>query len=72
MLKRYKTNLYLKERISVTLREIVTVAHDEFRAMGLPDVELFMAMDEAPVLVDVRGMFDRAEAEGRGMYYRRL
>jgi UDP-N-acetyl-D-galactosamine dehydrogenase len=51
---------------------IVTVAHDEFRAMGLSDMERFMVMDEAPVLVDVRGMFDRAEAERRGIYYRRL
>ena len=72
MLKRYKINLYLKERISMTLREIVTVAHDEFKEMGLSDMARFMAMDEAPVLVDVRGMFDRAEAERRGIYYRRL
>jgi hypothetical protein len=40
--------------------------------MGLPDMGRFMAMDETPVLVDVRGMFDRAEAEMRGIYYRRL
>ena len=51
---------------------IVTVAHDEFKEMGLSDMARFMAMDEAPVLVDVRGMFDRAEAERRGIYYRRL
>jgi UDPglucose 6-dehydrogenase/UDP-N-acetyl-D-galactosamine dehydrogenase len=51
---------------------IVTVAHDEFRAMGLFDMARFMAMDEAPVLVDVRGMFDREDAERRGIYYRRL
>ncbi|HDN58411.1 MAG TPA: nucleotide sugar dehydrogenase, partial [Candidatus Marinimicrobia bacterium] len=51
---------------------IVTVAHDEFREMGLSDMARFMAMDEAPVLVDVRGMFDREEAERRGIYYRRL
>ena len=54
------------------VREIVTVAHDEFRATGLPDMARFMAMDEAPVLIDVRGMFDRAEAEQRGIYHRRL
>ena len=51
---------------------IVTVAHDEFKEMGLSDMGRFMAMDEAPVLVDVRGMFDRAEAERSGIYYRRL
>ncbi|NQE45987.1 UDP-N-acetyl-D-mannosamine dehydrogenase [ANME-1 cluster archaeon GoMg2] len=51
---------------------IVTVAHDEFKAMGLSDMGRFMAMDEKPVLIDVRGMFDRDEAEGRGFYYRTL
>lgn len=51
---------------------IVTVAHDEFREMGLSDMARFMAMDEAPVLVDVRGMFDRGDAERRGFYYRTL
>lgn len=49
---------------------IVTVAHDEFRAMGVPDVERLM--NEKPVLIDVRGMFDREEAERRGFYYRTL
>jgi hypothetical protein len=72
MLKRYKIYLYLEERIPMTIREIVRVAHDEFREMGLPDMGWFMAMDETPVLVDVRRMFDRAEAERRGIYYRRL
>ena len=51
---------------------IVTVAHDEFREMGLSDMARFMAMGETPVLVDVRGMFDRGDAERRGIYYRRL
>ena len=51
---------------------IVTVAHDEFKELGLPDMGRFMAMDEASVLVDVRRTFDRAEAERRGIYYRRL
>ncbi|RZB29547.1 MAG: hypothetical protein AEth_01058 [Candidatus Argoarchaeum ethanivorans] len=51
---------------------IVTVAHDEFKEVGLMDVERLMPMDETPVLVDVRGMFDRVEAERSGIYYRRL
>ena len=51
---------------------IVTVAHDEFRVTGLPDVERLMVMDEKPVLIDVRGMFDREEAERSGYYYRTL
>ncbi|PXF61461.1 MAG: hypothetical protein C4B59_04295 [Candidatus Methanogaster sp.] len=51
---------------------ILTVAHDESKETGLSDMARFMAMDEAPVLVDVRGMFDRAEADRSGIYYRRL
>ena len=30
------------------------VRHDEFREMELPDMGQFMAMDEKPVLIDVR------------------
>jgi len=48
------------------------VAHDEFRAMGLPDMARFMAMDEKPVLVDVRGMFDEEDARCRGLVYQIL
>jgi len=48
---------------------IVTVAHDEFKEMGLSDMARFMAMDEAPVLVDVRGMFDGEDARCRGFVY---
>ena len=32
----------------------------------------FMTMDETPVLVDVREMFDRAEAERSGFCYKWL
>ena len=51
---------------------IETVAHDEFKETGLPDAGQFMAMDETAVLFDVRGLFDRAEAERRGFCYKRL
>ncbi|NQE54066.1 UDP-N-acetyl-D-mannosamine dehydrogenase [ANME-1 cluster archaeon GoMg3.2] len=49
---------------------IVAVAHDEFRKMKLEDVKKFM--NDKPVLVDVRGMFDEEEAEGMGIYYKTL
>ena len=48
---------------------IVTVAHDECREMRLPDMGRFMAMDETPVLIDVRGMFDGEDARCRGFVY---
>ena len=55
MLKRYRIRIYLKERIYMTLREIVTAAHDEFKAVA--DSGRFMAMSETPM--DVQGMLDQ-------------
>ena len=49
---------------------IVAVAHDEFKKMKLDDIRKFM--NDKPVLVDVRGMFNREEAKRKGFYYRRL
>ncbi len=49
---------------------IVAVAHEEFKKMELEDVKKFM--NDKPVLVDVRGMFDEEEARKKGFYYRRL
>jgi len=49
---------------------IVAVAHAAFKKMTLEDVKEFM--NDAPVLVDVRGMFDGEEAKKKGFYYRRV
>jgi len=49
---------------------IMAVAHDQFRAMSLDDVRGFMNGD--PVLVDVQGIFDSAEAARGGYYYQRV
>ena len=49
---------------------IVAVAHAAFKKMTLEDVKEFM--NDAPVLVDVRGMFDAEEAKKKGFYYRRV
>ena len=49
---------------------IVAVAHDEFKKMKLDEIKMFM--NDAPVLVDVRGMFDVGETKKKGFYYRRL
>ena len=48
---------------------IIAVAHGEFKKMKLDDIRKFM--NDKPVIVDVRGMFDE-EAKGTGFYYRRL
>ena len=47
---------------------IVAVAHDEFKKMKLDDIRKFM--NDKPVLVDVRRMFDGEEAKKKGFYYR--
>ena len=49
---------------------IVAVAHDTFGKIQLEDVKKFM--NDKPVLVDARGMFDEEEAKEKGFYYRRL
>jgi len=49
---------------------IVAVAHDEFKQMNLED--LTGMMNDKPVLVDVRGVFNGEEAERREVCYRRL
>ena len=49
---------------------IVAVAHDEFKKIGLEDVSKFM--NDKPIIVDVRGMFDGEEAKKKGFYYRRV
>ena len=49
---------------------IVAVAHDEFKKMKLEDAKKFM--NDAPVLIDVRGMFDEKKAKEKGFYYKTL
>jgi UDPglucose 6-dehydrogenase/UDP-N-acetyl-D-galactosamine dehydrogenase len=46
---------------------IVAVAHDEFKKMGLENVKKFM--NEKPVLVDIRGIFDEEAAKGKGFVF---
>jgi UDPglucose 6-dehydrogenase/UDP-N-acetyl-D-galactosamine dehydrogenase len=49
---------------------IITVAHDAFKRMSVAEIRNIMGED--PVLVDVRGMVDRADAEERNIYYQSL
>ena len=49
---------------------IVAVAHDEFKKIKLDDIRKFM--NNKPVLVDVRRMFDGEEAKEKGFYYKTL
>ena len=49
---------------------IIAVAHDEFKKIDLEDIKKFM--NDKPVLIDVRGMFDAKNVERGGFCYRRL
>lgn len=50
---------------------VVAVAHDEFRNISLEELRSKLA-PERRVLVDVKGIFDRLEAEKAGLIYWRL
>jgi UDP-N-acetyl-D-galactosamine dehydrogenase len=49
---------------------IISVAHAQFRKMGVTDICRFM--NSHPVLIDVRGMVDKVAAEEMGIFYRKL
>ena len=49
---------------------IVAVAHEEFKKMKLENIKKFM--NNKPIIVDVRGIFDGEEAKRKGFYYRGL
>ena len=49
---------------------ILTVAHDDFKQLTL--YQLKQIMSEAPILIDVRGVFNEEQATGQGFRYRCL
>lgn len=49
---------------------IIAAAHKQFCTMGIESIRKFM--NKNPVLIDVRGMIDRKDAEKHDIYYRRL
>jgi UDPglucose 6-dehydrogenase/UDP-N-acetyl-D-galactosamine dehydrogenase len=49
---------------------IITVAHDKFKEMTLDTIK--QSMNEKPVLVDVRGIFNSQDALKKGFYYKTL
>ena len=53
---------------------IVAVAHNEFKAMSLTDIKhLFKNCDDAEkVLIDVKGLYKKADLDASGMRYWRL
>jgi UDP-N-acetyl-D-glucosamine/UDP-N-acetyl-D-galactosamine dehydrogenase len=65
----FNINMFNKTVVGIDC-VIVAVAHDQFKTMTLDQIKGFMAQD--PILIDVRGMFNRREAEATGFYYSTL
>lgn len=75
----YQINLYKYEEINNVDAVIFAVPHDEFKFIKLEEIKkMFKAtkvisnISNENVLIDVKGMFDRKEAEDRGYLYWRL
>jgi UDPglucose 6-dehydrogenase/UDP-N-acetyl-D-galactosamine dehydrogenase len=49
---------------------VFTVMHDEFKKMTFEEIKKFM--NDKPLLIDVRGIFDRNLAEKNGFIYKTL
>ena len=49
---------------------IMAVGHRQFREMGVSEIRGLM--NDHPVLVDVKGIMDRGEAEEMGIWYGKL
>lgn len=49
---------------------VVSVVHDKFKTITLEDIK--KSMNDKPVLIDVRGMFDSQEAKKNGFLYKTL
>jgi len=51
---------------------VFLVAHEEFARLSWQDLRAMCRADGPHLLVDVKGMFSREEAEGEGFHYWRL
>ncbi len=65
----YKINIYDISEINCVDGIIFAVSHEEFFKYSLDDIKLMYAQDKEPVLIDVKGIFDKKEAESLGYNY---
>lgn len=69
----YGVQLKTIEEIKAMNCIIVAVAHDEFKQMGLSEIEeMFESKDNPNVIVDVKGIFKIDELKNSGLVYWRL
>lgn len=51
---------------------IIAVAHDAFKALSLEEIATWFRPSMEPILIDVKGLYNRPEAEAAGFRYWRL
>ncbi|WP_224957511.1 nucleotide sugar dehydrogenase [Geomonas subterranea] len=69
-LHEYGVRLVPKEQLRPSDAVVVAVAHGEYRALGVPDIKEMM--NGAPLLIDVKGIYDREQLAQHDVRFWRL
>lgn len=70
--REYGFTLNEKEEIKNIDVAIFAVPHDEFKDIQLDEVKMMFSVNENGILIDIKGMFSRKEAEQANLEYWRL
>lgn len=70
--KEYGINISKVEEVVDVDAIIFAVSHDEFKNIKLEELKKHYHNTNCPVLIDVKGLFDKKEAEKQGFIYWRL
>ncbi|WP_312906795.1 nucleotide sugar dehydrogenase [Tissierella praeacuta] len=72
VLNKYGINIYDKTQVYNADGTIFAVAHEHFYKYSLSDIKSMYSLDTSPILIDVKGIFDKKEADLLGYDYWRL
>lgn len=72
VLNKYGINIYDKTQVYNADGTIFAVAHEHFYKYSLSDIKSMYSLDTYPILIDVKGIFDKKEADLLGYDYWRL
>lgn len=72
VLDEYEINIYDETEISDVDGIIFAVAHDQFSKYSLDEIKNMYSKSSSPLLVDIKGIFDKKQAESLGYNYWRL
>jgi UDP-N-acetyl-D-galactosamine dehydrogenase len=68
----YGLTLVPREELSELDALIIAVNHDAFKALSLEEIATWFRPTATPILIDVKGLYERAPAEAAGYRYWRL